>query len=94
MTTDIAIHIALALLFSVIAGAIGWGVRAAGLDPLPTTAALAGVAFFLAWELGQGLIKARAGGTMWSRANWPEAYWPAVACAVVAAIVTVVLKWA
>ena len=90
LTRDIAIHVALALLFGATACGILLTLRALGLQPLWFAGALVGFAFFLGRETAQAADRALAAGetNWWRRINWPEAIWPGLACGIAAAIAT------
>lgn len=94
MSLDVLIHCALALLFALIAAAIGFGVAALGLSPVPLLAACCGSAVFMSRELAQAPYKAAARGerNRLPHIHHAEWLWPALLCLALAMAATVALR--
>lgn len=84
MTRDIAIHIVIALSIQVIVVALF--LRPFGFEAGAWAGALTGATAFASREIAQAPYKHPP------RINWPEAYWPAVACAIVAVLVSLAAR--
>jgi hypothetical protein len=85
LSTDAAIHAALALGFMVVIAAVLWGIEQLGLPSWPTGAAIGGAMFFAGRETGQAPLKPS------KRVNHPEWAWPAISCGIAAGLATAAL---